>query len=284
MAPWWGPQPSESEKALTSLREHVANAGSSALGRTLSRDETNQATGSLVALTVAGATGTLWSVAGRRRRAAAAAAEAEAQRLVATRAGGVLGSTISAVASVAADAKAIPSLKKGLDASHKFVDEHGDRAVAEATKAAARASDAARGAAVRSQARLVSVASEVQSSVLGRAVRLRRNVMIGGLVVVFVYAAGRATPGALIRWGRSGSSGADNDPNASARGLHVPEAAKGALNRAKNEAQAAMNSITSSSGNETSGEGVGTHGRHLLGGVAATATVIACIQCASCRK
>ena len=282
MAPWWGAQPSEPENALTSLREHVANAGSSALGRKLSRDEANQVTGSLVALTVAGATGTLWSVAARRRRAAA-----EAERLAATRAGGVLRSTISAVATAAADVKAIPTLKKGLmDAGHKLVDEHGNRAVAEASKAAARASDAARGAAIRSQARLVSVAGEVQSSVLGRAVRLRRKMMIGSLVVVFVYAAGRATPGAMVQWGRSGSSCGDDDPDSSGRhGLHVPDAAKGALNRAKHEAQAAMHAITtSSSRQETSAEGAGTHSRELLGGVVATATVLACIQCADCRK
>lgn len=279
MAPWWGPQPSEPEKALISLREHVTNAGSSALGRKLSRDEANQATGSLVALTVAtvaGATGTMWSAAARRRRAAA-----EAERLAASRAGGMLGSTISAVASAAAEAKIIPTLKKGvLDAGHTFVDKHGDRVVAEASKAAARASDVAREAATRSQAHIASAGS----SVLGRAVRLRRNVMVGGLAVVFVYAAGRATPGALVRWGRSGSGDGDGGENLRHR-LHVPEAARDALNKAKQEAQTAICAITgSSNGSETSGQGAVTQGRQLLGGIAATATILACIQCANSRK
>ena len=107
--------------------------------------------------------------------------------------------------------------------------------------------------------------------------------MVGGLVVVFVYAAGRATPGALVRWGRSSSGDGDGGENAPHR-LHIPEAAKGALNTAKQEAQAAIRAITGTNESETSGHGDVTHGRQLLGGAAATATILACIQCANSRK
>jgi hypothetical protein len=91
-------QPSGAEAALLQLREHVANAGGSALGRRLTHDEANQAMGSLAALTAALPAGGLWAVVARRRRRRAAA---EAEHLAAARAGGVFGSTVSAAAAIA---------------------------------------------------------------------------------------------------------------------------------------------------------------------------------------
>jgi hypothetical protein len=91
-------QPSGAEAVLLQLREHVANAGGSALGRRLTHDEANQAMGSLAALTAALPAGGLWAVVARRRRRRAAA---EAEHLAAARAGGVFGSTVSAAAAIA---------------------------------------------------------------------------------------------------------------------------------------------------------------------------------------
>ena len=105
------------------------------------------------------------------------------------------------------------------------------------------------------------------------------------MVFVFVYAAGRATPGALLRWGRSNSTGGagDVEDGASAhRGAHVTEAAKDALQRVKQEAESAMHAITGSKDSNATDDRRGiTQSQQVAGGVVATAAVVACIKCAS---
>lgn len=158
-------------------------------------------------------------------------------------------------------------------------------------RAAAHASEAARGAAIRSRAQLLSATGAMRSSAWGHAVRLKRKIVGGAMVLVFVYAAGRATPGALLRWGRSTSTGGDGGDGADGagvtvhRGVHVPEAAKVALYRVKQEAETAMHAIVGSEKDSNDTDATGAmHGQHVVGGVVATATVLACIQCASNHK
>jgi hypothetical protein len=161
-----------------------------------------------------------------------------------------------------------------------LVEKHGERAAAEAGKVVAQASEAAQEAATRSQQQLVSAAGTMQSRVMGRAVRLRRQVVGGVLVVIFVYAAGRATPGALLRLGNSRGDGSATKASSSVttssaaagvgHGLHIPDAAKG---------QQAL------AGEKSPDHTVGTGAYEQIGlGLGVGAAVLACVQFAGSRK